>query len=112
MKQSIDQVYSPEALRRLQLVEYDILKKFDAMCKKHNPEYYAIAGTLLGAVRHDDVYPLQEMPYEDMMIPVPRDFNKVLTKAYGPDYMTPLPEGKRSYIIPYKLSFGDEENDA
>ena len=281
---TIDQVYSPETLRRLQLVEYDILKKFDAMCKKHGLEYFAIYGTLLGAVRHkgiipwdddidigmprkdydklielvprefgdgytfldattdprypfitgrimkngtefrmlsaknlpmelgifldifvvenlpdgekeqkrylrngwvteklcclrnmpfpnipytglkrivvhtacgvasvclrlipakvlhrirlkmatkhknertgflcmgtgidwsrgvftrDEIYPLAEMPYEDMMIPVPRDWNAMLTRMYGPNYMTPLPEGKRSSIIPYKLSFGD-----
>lgn len=104
---SIDQVYSPETLRRRQLVEYDILKKFDAMCKKHNLEYYAIEGTLLGAVRHKGIIPWDD----DIGIAFSRNFNKVLTKAYGPDYMTPLPGGKRSYIIPYKLSFGDEESD-
>lgn len=284
MKKSIDQVYSPETLRRLQLVEYDILKKFDVMCKKHNLEYFAVYGTLLGAVRHkgiipwdddidiamprkdyeklrelvprefgdgytfldattnprypfitgrimqngtefrmlsaknlpmelgifldifvvenipdganaqkryirkawvaeklcclrnmpfpnipytglkrtavytlcgvasvclhvipaktlhkirlkmttkyknedteyvffgsgvdmsggvvkrDKLYPLMEMPYEDMMIPVPCAWDEVLTQMYGTNYMTPLPEGKRSCIIPYKLSFGD-----
>lgn len=288
MKMTIDQVYSPETLRKLQLVEYDILKKFDAMCKKHGLEYYAIYGTLLGAVRHqgiipwdddidigmprrdyeklaklvpeefgegytfldattdprypfvtgrimkkgtefrmlsaknlpmelgifldifvvenlpneererkallrkawiaeklcilrtmpfpnlpyrglkrilayslcgvasaclkviparvlhrirlsmvtkykeqktgyigiltgldmekavfarEEIYPLGEMLYEDMMIPTPCDAHSVLVKAYGESYMTPLPEGKRSSIIPYKLSFGDEEID-
>lgn len=289
MKQTIDQAYSPETLRRLQLVEYDILKKFDAMCKKHHLEYYAMYGTLLGAVRHkgiipwdDDIdiamprkdydkllelvprefgdgysfldanvdprypfvtgrimkkgtefrmlsmknspcelgifldifvmenlpdnekerkrlirkawimeklcilrntpfpnvpyrglkrvlvygvcgaasiclkviparvlhqirqrlveeykdqkteyigilnginmekeifrremiYPLGKLPYEDMEIPVPHDVHGMLSQEFGPDYMTPLPEGKRSSIIPYKLSFGDEDDNA
>lgn len=283
MKKGIDQVYSPETLRRLQLVELDILKKFDAMCRKHGLEYFAVYGTLLGAVRHkgvipwdddidiavprssyekirelvpqefgdgysfldgsvdphypfitgrimkkgtefrmlsmkdvpcdlgifldlfcfdelpqetwkrrrtiiecwilekmivlrntpfpnlpytgvkrlivraacaaaslcvkpfpraalhrwrkkaamryagqnapyisdlswikpcvyhkDQVYPLQELPFEDMMIPSPCDPHNLLVMSFGENYMTPLPEGKRSWIIPYKLSFGDE----
>lgn len=287
MKKTIDQVYSPETLRRLQLVEYDILKKFDAMCRKYDLEYYSVFGTLLGAVRHkgiipwdddidiamprkdynrlmelvpkefgegysfldasvdprypfvtgrimkkgtefrmlsmknlpmelgmfldifpvdnlpddekarkrfvnvcwvleklcilrntpfpnvpyrglkrvvvyticgaasvclkiiparmlheirlkytcrhidrkteymgimnsiriipdnvyrkSDVYPLCQLPYEDMEIPSPKNWHGVLVQTFGQDYMTPLPEGKRSSIIPYKLSFGDED---
>jgi len=289
MKKGIDQVYSPETLRRLQLVELDILKKFDAMCQKHGLEYFAVFGTLLGAVRHqgiipwdddidiavprssyekikelvplefgdgyafldgsvdphypfvtgrimkkgtefrmlsmkdvpcelgifldlfcfdelpeekwkrrrvmaecwivekmivlrntpfpnlpyrgvkrlivrtvcaaaslclkpfpraalhrwrkkaatrymgqntayisslhgikpsvstyrkDQVYPLQKLPYEDMMIPAPKDPHSQLVMNFGENYMTPLPEGKRSFIIPYKLSFGDENEEA
>lgn len=283
MKKGIDQVYSPETLRRLQLVELDILKKFDAMCQKHGLEYFALWGTLLGAVRHkgiipwdddidvgvprssyekikelvplefgeeysfldgsvdphypfvtgrimkkgtefrmlsmknvpcelgifldlfcidelpeasgkrkwmiakcwvlekmmvlrntpfpnlpytgvkrlivrtacamaslclkpfpraalhrwrkkaamryygqgaqylsdlsgitpcvhrrDEIYPLQRLPFEDMMIQAPAKSHELLVMNFGEDYMTPLPEDKRSYIIPYKLSFGDE----
>ena len=54
------------------------------------------------------VYPLKRMKFEDMDIPMPNDPHAMLQQIYGDTYMTPPPEGRRSYIIPYKLSFGDE----
>lgn len=58
----------------------------------------------------DMVYPLKRMKFEDMDIPMPNDPHAMLKQIYGDTYMTPPPEGRRSYIIPYKLSFvGDEE---
>lgn len=286
MKQTIDQFYSPETLRRLQLTELGILKKFDAMCEKHGLTYFGLYGTVLGAIRHkgiipwdddidvamprkdydrlaelvpqefgegyallnaqidprypfatsrimlkgtefrmlsmknspcelgifldifpledlpddekkrkkmirkcyvleklcivrntpfpnspyrgvkrvvvygccavasivlkvfppktlhnwmrrsltkyqgedtgycgvplgmhpdrsvysrDRVFPLQRVPFEDTLIPIPNDAHGIMRQVYGDTYMTPPPEGKRSNVIPYKLSFGDEE---
>ncbi len=57
----------------------------------------------------DMVFPLQRLPFEDSYINMPRDPHGITRMVYGDDYMTPPPEGKRSYIVPYKLSFGDEE---
>ena len=37
-------------LRKLQLVELDILKEFLRICKKHHLRYYALGGTLLGEI--------------------------------------------------------------
>lgn len=34
----------------------------------------------------------------------------MLHTAYGDDYMPSLPEGQRSNMIPYRLTFGDEED--
>ena len=56
----------------------------------------------------DKIFPLKKLPFEDFEIPVPVDTDYMLTLAYGKNYMTPLPEGQRSYIIPYKISLGDE----
>ena len=46
-----------QTLRKLQLVENDILKVVDAFCKKHSVKYSLYAGTLLGAVRHGGFIP-------------------------------------------------------
>lgn len=44
-------------LRLLQMSTVILLKIFDEICKKHDLEYWAIAGTLLGAVRHKGFIP-------------------------------------------------------
>ena len=44
-------------LRKLQLVELDLLKEFDKICKKNNLTYWLAYGTVLGAVRHGGFIP-------------------------------------------------------
>lgn len=46
-----------EDLRRLQLIELDILLELDRICRKHNIQYFLGAGTVLGAVRHKGFIP-------------------------------------------------------
>jgi len=46
-----------ELLRKIQLVEYDILKEVDTIAKKHNIKYYIGQGTLLGAVKYKKFIP-------------------------------------------------------
>ncbi len=62
-------------LRRLQLVELELFKKFSAFCDAHDITYYAIGGTLIGAVRHEGFIPWDD----DMDIGVPReDYDRLL----------------------------------
>lgn len=42
-------------LREIQQVEYDLLNKLIEICERHSLTYYAIYGTLLGAVRHQGI---------------------------------------------------------
>ena len=56
---------------------------------------------------YTDIFPLKEVPFEDTTMMIPANANKILAHYFGEDYMTPLPEGKRSYVIPYKLDFGE-----
>ncbi len=43
--------------KQIKAIELDILKGFDAFCKKHRLRYYLAFGTLLGAVRHKGFIP-------------------------------------------------------
>lgn len=46
-----------EDLRKMQLIQIDILKEFDCICKKHNIKYCIVGGTMLGAIRHNGFIP-------------------------------------------------------
>ena len=60
-------------LRKLQLVERDILKQIIELCEKHGLRYYLMGGTFLGAVRHQGFIPWDD----DIDIGLPRaDFEK------------------------------------
>ena len=50
-------VYSKEELKGVQEHLVDILIKIDSICEKHNINYFAIGGTLLGAIRHKGFIP-------------------------------------------------------
>ena len=58
-----------DKLRELQLVELDLFKQFAKICEKYGITYYALGGTLLGAVRHQGFIPWDD----DMDIGVPRE---------------------------------------
>ena len=60
----------PRILRKAQLIMLDMLIEFDAICKKHQLQYWLDSGTLLGAVRHQGFIPWDDdidlsMPVED-----------------------------------------------
>jgi lipopolysaccharide cholinephosphotransferase len=60
----------PQALRKAQLIMLEMLVEFDAICQKHNLQYWLDSGTLLGAVRHQGFIPWDDdidlsMPLED-----------------------------------------------
>lgn len=55
-------------IRRLQLIDTDILKKVVAVLEQHQLNYYMIGGTLLGAIRHKGFIPWDD----DMDIAMPR----------------------------------------
>lgn len=48
---------SPEELRKLQLIELEMVVEIDRICRKYGIEYSLDGGTLLGAVRHKGFIP-------------------------------------------------------
>ncbi len=62
-------------LRKLQLAELGMAKKFVAFCDEHDLRYYMLSGTFLGAVRHKGFIPWDD----DMDFGMPReDYDRLL----------------------------------
>lgn len=47
----------PEMMKRAWATQMYVLSEYDRVCKKYNLTYYALAGTMLGAVRHGGYIP-------------------------------------------------------
>lgn len=86
--------YEPEVLERLHRAEMIMLKDFMELCDKNNIEYFAIAGTAIGAVRHGGFIPwdddidiaLIRPDYERFVEAMKKDaaFNDIY-ELWGPD---------------------------
>lgn len=64
-----------DELRKLQLIELDIMKLFSQVCDKYNLRYYLVGGTMLGAIRHNGFIPWDD----DMDVGMPRpDYERFL----------------------------------
>lgn len=65
-----------DALRELQLTELNILKELLPIFERHDVPYFALGGTMLGAVRHGGFIPWDD----DIDIGVPReDYDRLLS---------------------------------
>ncbi len=74
-----------ETLKKIQKIEFDILQEIDIICRAHNLTYFAIGGSVLGAVRHQGFIPWDD----DIDIGMPRkDYEAFLRYA-----AEELPEG-------------------
>lgn len=78
--------YEPEILQKLQQEILSILDDFLKICEDNHLEYFGIAGTAIGAIRHQGFIPWDD----DIDIAMPRrDFEKFLklvTKQMGDKY--------------------------
>ena len=71
-------------LRKLQLIELEILKEVDRICKKYHINYYMAEGSLLGTMRHNGFIPWDDdldimmlrKDYEKFLQVAPNEINK------------------------------------
>lgn len=74
-----------EKMKHVWAVELDLLRKFDAVCRKHHLQYYAAYGTLLGTVRHHGFIPWDD----DIDLCMMRDDYEKLKKIAPEEFKEP-----------------------
>lgn len=86
-------------LSDLQIQELEILKEFQKICRENNLRYYAVAGTMLGAVRHQGFIPWDD----DIDVAMPRaDYDRFLDiapKQLRSDYYLESPRNREHVTI-------------
>lgn len=92
-----------EELRKVSLIQLEIMDEVHRICEKHNITYYMIGGTLLGAVRHGGFIPWDL----DIDIGMPREdydsFKTVCQKELGERYVYLDHNSDRNYIRPHAM---------
>jgi len=81
-----------EKLKAVQAAEYEILKEFDRICKKHNLEYFLDSGTALGAVRHQGFIPWDDDIDVGMARSAYERFLQVAPQELHSDYFLQTPK--------------------
>lgn len=74
--------YRKMELRELQLLQLSVMKTVHKVCLKHKINYYLIAGSALGAVRHGGFIPWDDDIDIAMMRPEYESFKKIFYKEF------------------------------
>lgn len=67
---------------------------------------FEYTGSVKDKVKKSDLFPVKEVPFEDMMICIPKKNHEFLRKVYG-DYMQLPPEEQRVNHMPLEIDFGN-----
>ncbi len=75
-------------------------KKTKRLNYLHDPKPF------ISTMTKDELLPVKRMPYENLSVCVPNDWDAYLSRRFG-DYMKLPPEDQRHNHPPYELDFGD-----
>lgn len=70
-----------------------IMYRIDSVMKRRDFDHSAYVGNFMGAYKMKEIFPkrcyeqIRSYPFEDMMLPAPRDYDRILSQMYG-DYRT------------------------
>lgn len=94
--------YDDNVLKKLQDVEKSILYDFQCLCEKYNINYFAIGGTLIGAIRHEGFIPWDDDIDLGMLREEYDKFLAIPEEEYCDKYYLCTPEKTNEYysIIP------------
>lgn len=93
MENQIDQ----ELLRKVQLIQLDMLIEFDRICKANNLKYQLFAGSLLGAIRHNGFIPWDDDVDVAMLRSDYEKFLDICNDYLSPDYFLQTYETDPNY---------------
>lgn len=94
-----------------------VYKKGKNWCLKYNQEdtkkvaYLTEAKPYGSMIKRKDLFPFIQLKFEDLELNFPNNMHEMMTAYYG-DYMQLPPAEKRYNHCPYRLEFGDGENDS
>lgn len=89
------------ALRRHQLLMLDMLKKIDAICRRHDIRYWLSSGTCLGAVRHGGFIPWDDDVDIEMMEKDYKRLRRVMREYEGSDLVWQDSATDHEYVQPF-----------
>ncbi len=102
--ENINGIKKEHNLNTLQQQELEILKEFQRICSENNLMYYMVAGSMLGAVRHNGFIPWDD----DIDVAMPRrDYDKFLEIApdlLASDYYLETPREREHVTISSKIT--------
>lgn len=103
-------------IKLLRISTDKVYEKGKACCTKYNEKetkrlaYLTEAKPYGSMIQRKDLFPMKQIPFEDLQLNFPGNMHEMMTAYYG-DYMQMPPEEKRYNHCPYRLEFEDENHE-